>query len=154
MTGAFSYGTAIAEVDVDMETGEVEVLKVTAAHDCGMAINPVAVEGQMEGSLGFAWGQALSEGLLMDKGQVVNANFMDYKLPIALDMPEMNSMIIESSDPNGHYGAKEAAEAVHPAIISAIANAIANAVGIRPKSLPITPEKILELLENSRGNKE
>jgi 4-hydroxybenzoyl-CoA reductase subunit alpha len=151
MTGAYSYGTAIAEVDVDMETGEVGVLKVTAAHDCGRAINPVAVQGQMDGSLGFAWGQALSEGLLMDKGQVVNANFMDYKLPIALDMPEMNSMIIESNDPNGPYGAKEAAEALHPAIISAIANAIANAVGIRPKSLPITREKILELLENSKG---
>jgi 4-hydroxybenzoyl-CoA reductase alpha subunit len=153
MTGAYTYGAAIAEVEVDSETGMVKVLKVTAAHDCGAAINPTAVEGQIEGSVGFAWGQAVSEGLLMDKGQVMNANFSDYKLPVASDMPETKAIIVESKDPNGPYGAKEASEAVHPAIIAAIANAIAKATGVRPRSLPITPEKVLGLLQNSKGHK-
>ncbi|MFH1350664.1 MAG: xanthine dehydrogenase family protein molybdopterin-binding subunit [Pseudomonadota bacterium] len=148
MTGAYSYGTAIAEVEVDFTTGEVKVLKVTGAQDCGFAINPSAVEGQMEGSVGFAWGQVLTEGLMLDRGQVMNANFTDYRIPVASDMPEIESIIIESNDPTGPYGAKEASEAVHPAIVAAIANAIANAVGARPKSLPITPEKVLELLGN------
>jgi 4-hydroxybenzoyl-CoA reductase subunit alpha len=146
MTGAYTFGTAVAEVEVNPGTGEVKVLKVTAAQDCGFAINPVSVEGQIEGSAGFALGQALSESLLMDKGQIMNANFLDYGVPTPLDMPEIASILIESDDPNGPYGAKEAAEAVHPAIIVAIANAVANALGVRPKSLPITPAKVLEIL--------
>ncbi|MCJ7593920.1 MAG: molybdopterin-dependent oxidoreductase, partial [Desulfobacterales bacterium] len=150
MTGAYTFGTAVAEVEVDEETGEVRVLKITAAQDCGFAINPVSVEGQIEGSAGFALGQALLEGLSMDQGQVMNSSFADYGLPTAPDMPEIASLLIESNDPNGPYGAKEAAEAVHPAIIAAIANAVAKAVGIRPRSLPMTPEKILELMEKSK----
>jgi 4-hydroxybenzoyl-CoA reductase alpha subunit len=150
VTGAYSYGTAVAEVEVDLYTGEVKVLKVTGAHDCGFAINPLGVEGQIEGSVGFALGQSLSETLMMDNGQVMNANFIDYRIPVASDMPDIGSIIVESNDPNGPYGAKEASEAVHPAIIAAIANAIANASGVRPKALPITPEKILDLLANQR----
>ena len=154
MTGAYTFGTAVAEVEVDEETGEVRVLKITAAQDCGFAINPVSVEGQIDGSAGFALGQALLEGISMDRGQVMNSSFADYGLPTAPDMPEIASLLIESNDPNGPYGAKEAAEAVHPAIIAAIANAVAKAVGIRPRSLPMTPEKILELLAKSGANKE
>jgi 4-hydroxybenzoyl-CoA reductase subunit alpha len=153
-TGAYSYGTAVAEVEVDSNTGEVKVLTVTGAQDCGFAINPLGVEGQMEGSIGFALGQSLSETLMMDNGQVMNANFMDYRIPVASDMPDMDSIIVESNDPNGPYGAKEAAEAVHPAAIAAIANAIANAVGVRPKALPITPEKMLKLLKEKRAEKQ
>jgi 4-hydroxybenzoyl-CoA reductase alpha subunit len=153
VTGAYTYGTVIAEVEVDLVTGQVKVLKLTGAHDCGLAINPLAVEGQMEGSFGFALGQALSEKLMMDKGQVMNANFTDYRIPTASDIPDMDSIIVESNDPNGPYGAKEAAEAVHPAAIAAIANAIANAAGVRPKSLPITPEKILGLLKEKGAEK-
>lgn len=153
MTGAYSYGTAIAEVEVDPETGVVDVLKVSAAQDCGFAINPMAVEGQMEGSVGFAWGQAFSEGLLMNNGQALNPNFLEYRLPLTRSMPEISSAIVESQDPNGPYGAKEAAEAIHPAVIVAIANAISNAVGVRIKSLPITPDKVLELLERQGGAK-
>jgi len=147
VTGAYTFGTAVAEVEVDLHTGQVKVLKVTGAHDCGFAINPLAVEGQIEGSFGFALGQSLFETLMMDKGQVMNANFLDYRIPVASDIPDMDSTIIESHDPNGPYGAKEAAESVHPAAIAAIANAIANAAGVRPKALPMTPEKILNLLQ-------
>ena len=151
VTGAYTYGTAVAEVEVDLSTGEVKVLKVTTAQDCGFAINPQAVEGQIEGSVGFALGQALSETLMMDNGQVMNANFLDYRIPVASDIPDIDPIIVESNDPNGPYGAKEAAEAVHPATISAIANAIANAAGVRPKALPITPEKMLKLLKEKEA---
>ncbi len=148
VTGAYSFGAAVAEVEVDGETGVVRVLKVTAAQDCGFAINPIAVEGQIEGSILFSLGQSLSEELVMNKGQVLNASFLDYKFPVTLDMPDVSSIIIESKDPHGPYGAKEAAEALGPAIIPAIANAIANATGIRVKSLPMTPEKMMKWLED------
>ncbi|MDP2647006.1 MAG: molybdopterin-dependent oxidoreductase [Desulfobacterales bacterium] len=150
MTGAYSFGAAVAEVEVDSETGVVKVLRITTAQDCGFAINPMAVEGQMEGSVGFALGQALFETLDLRQGQVMNASFFDYKLPLSSDMPEVCSMIVESNDPNGPYGAKEAAEAVHPAALAAIVNAIANALGIRPKNIPITPEKVKKLLAASQ----
>lgn len=146
ITGAYSFGSAVAEVEVDQETGQVKVSKVTGAQDCGFAINPMAVEGQIEGSVLFSLGQSLSEELMMDEGQVLNASFLDYKFPVTLDMPDIDSIIIENKDPNGPYGAKEAAEALGPAIIPAIANAIADATGVRMKSLPITPEKMMELL--------
>ena len=148
LTGAYSFGAAVAEVEVDRETGVVRVLKVTAAQDCGFAINPIAVEGQIEGSILFSLGQSLSEELMMNKGQVLNASFLDYKFPVTMDMPDISSIIIESKDPNGPYGAKEAAEALGPAIIPAIANAIANATGIRVKSLPMTPEKMMKLFKD------
>jgi CO/xanthine dehydrogenase Mo-binding subunit len=151
VTGAYTFGAAVAEVEVEPATGQVTVLKVTGAQDCGFAINPLGVEGQIEGSFGFALGQSLSETLMMDRGQVMNANFLDYRIPVASDIPDMESIIVESNDPNGPYGAKEAAESVHPAAIAAIANAIADAAGVRPKSLPITPEKILVLLKEKRA---
>jgi 4-hydroxybenzoyl-CoA reductase subunit alpha len=147
LTGAYSFGAAVAEVEVDRETGAVRVLKITAAQDCGFAINPITVESQIEGSVLFSLGQALSEELIMNKGQVLNASFLDYKFPVTLDMPDIKSIIIESKDPHGPYGAKEAAEALGPAVIPAIANAIASATGVRVKSLPITPEKMMKLFK-------
>jgi CO/xanthine dehydrogenase Mo-binding subunit len=91
---------------------------------------------------------------MMDNGQVMNANFLDYRIPAASDIPDIDPIIVESNDPNGPYGAKEAAEAVHPATIAAIANAIANAAGVRPKALPITPEKMLNLLKEKEAREE
>lgn len=148
LTGTYSFGAAVAEVEVDGETGEVKVLRITAAQDCGFAINPTAVEGQIDGSVLFSLGQGLSEELIIDKGQVLNVNFLDYKFPVALDIPEINPIIIEAKDPKGPFGAKEAAEALGPAILAAIANAIANATGVRVKSLPITPEKMMKLFKD------
>ncbi|MBI4322158.1 MAG: molybdopterin-dependent oxidoreductase [Chloroflexi bacterium] len=146
-TGTFSYAAVVAEVEVDPRTGLVKLLRLTAAHDCGFAINPMAVEGQMEGGLGMGAGQALWEQLTWDGGQPLNASFLDYKFPIALDTPEVESIIVESMDPNGPFGAKEAAEALNVAIVPAIANAVADAIGVRIHSLPITPEKVLAALE-------
>lgn len=141
-TGAYSYGAVVAEVEVDPVSYKVKVLNVTAAHDCGYAINPKAVEGQFEGSVAFGIGQALSEELIWKDGRVINAGFLDYKLWLAGEMPPVDSIIIESKDPAGPFGAKEAGMTVSIAAVEAVVNAVHNALKVRFDSLPITPEKI------------
>ncbi|MCL5961457.1 MAG: molybdopterin-dependent oxidoreductase [Chloroflexi bacterium] len=144
-TGTWSFGAVVAEVQVDRQTGRVTLEKVTAAHDCGRAINPNAVEGQAEGSAVLGQGQVLTEELKWDGGTLLNASFLDYGIPTAVEAPEINTIIVETIDPNGPFGAKEAAEPVNVAIIPAIANAIYHATGVRFKSLPVTAEKIVDL---------
>ena len=146
-TGAYTYGAALAEVDVDRETGQVRVTSVTAAQDCGRAINPASVEGQIEGSVSFGCGQAVSERLSWNGGHGLNPNFLDYALQSALDMPAVSPLIVEPVDPHGPFGAKEAAEAVGVAVVAAIANAVYDAVGVRAGALPLTPERVLRKLE-------
>jgi len=150
VTGAYSYGAAVAEVQVDEETGQVTVARVVAAQDCGTAINPTLVEGQIEGSVGFSCGQALSESLFLDQGSTFNHGFGDYGLATALDAPAVDPVIVEPGDPHGPFGAKEAAEALGIAVIPAIANAVYCAAGVRVRTLPITPERVLEALSSSR----
>lgn len=120
---AFSFGSYIAEVEVDKETGVVEVKCITAAHDCGKAINPIRVEGQLEGAVQMGLGYALSENLVIDKGMVLNPSLLDYKFPTALDMPQIRSVIIETYDPAGPFGAKEAGEGATIPVAPAIVNA-------------------------------
>ncbi len=147
LTPAYSFGAQAAEVEVDKEIGVVKVKKISAAHDCGTALNPQAVEGQLEGGISMSFGQAFTEHFKMDKGLAVTSSFLDYKIPTAMDVPEITSMIVEAADENGPYGAKESGEGVNVPTIPAISNAIYNAVGVRIKDLPITPEKILKALE-------
>jgi len=147
----YSFGAHCALVKVDMETGEVKVEELAAAHDCGVAINPMGVEGQIEGSVSMAFGQALLENFWFDGGQMLNPTLLNYKLATALDMPKVKSIIVESDDPEGPFGAKEASEGVLIPTIPAIANAVYNAIGVRIKDLPITPEKVLRGLENKKG---
>lgn len=144
VTGTYSYGSVGVELEVNKETGRVKVLKVVAAHDCGRALNPMAVEGQIQGSVGFGLGEALAEHIDFDGGMVLNPSFMDYGMLLSSDIPEVESIIVESIDPHGPFGAKEAAETIDIAILPAIAEAIYNAVGVWVKQLPITPELILE----------
>ena len=144
VTPAFSFGAQVAEVEVDEETGLVEVKKMWTAHDCGTVINPTAVEGQLEGSIHMGLGYALSEQLLMDRGKTLNTSFLDYKIPNALDMPPGESVCIETFEPEGPYGAKEAGEGLVSPTAPAIAEAVCHASGYRCKDLPITPEKILK----------
>src|SRR3990170_2102254 len=151
LSPTFSFGAHAAEVEVDKETGMVKVHKVTAAHDCGFAINPMSVEGQIEGSVSMTFGQALFEEFKMEKGWSMNPSFLEYKLPTAADMPQVKSLIVESQDPEGPFGAKEASEGTNIPTIPAIANAIYDAIGVRIKDLPITPEKILKALEEKGG---
>ena len=146
-TGAYSYGAAVAEVEVDPVTYQVKVLKVTVAHDCGYALNPRAVEGQFEGAVAFGIGQALSEELIWKDGRVLNAGFLDYKLCLAGDMPTIESIIVESVDPQGPYGAKESGATVGIAVVEAVVNAVHNALKAKKarfSSIPLTPDKIYE----------
>lgn len=152
LSPSYSFGACVAEVKVDTETGIVKLLNVWGAHDCGKAINPLAVEGQLEGSWHMGIGQAMSEQMKYYKGLLLNNNFLDYKIPTTLDTPEIHTNIIESNDPEGPFGAKECGEgALHP-VIPAIANAIYNAVGVRITRLPINAEDVLGLLQiTNRG---
>ena len=138
------FGADFVEVEVDIETGEVSITKMVGAYDVGKAINPAHVEGQIIGGAVMGMGYALTEGLIVKDGKVLNDNFTDYRILRACDVPEMNAIIVESNEPTGAFGAKGFAEATMCGTAAAIANAIYNAVGVRIKELPITQEKILE----------
>ncbi|MCF8084062.1 MAG: xanthine dehydrogenase family protein molybdopterin-binding subunit [Deltaproteobacteria bacterium] len=147
VTPAFSFGAQVAEVDVDMETGQVTVEKMWTAHDCGTVINHMAVEGQLEGSIHMGLGYALSEQFVMEEGKTLNTTFLDYKMPNAMDMPPGASVCIETYEEEGPMGAKEAGEGLVSPTAPAIADAVFHATGYRCKDLPITPEKILNDLK-------
>lgn len=149
LSPSYSFGSVIVEVKVNPKTGFVDIMDVWGSHDCGLAINPLAVEGQLEGSWHMGLGQAISEEMRYHKGLLLNANFLDYKIPTSLDTPDIHATIIESCDPEGPFGAKECGEgALHP-IIPAVGNAIFDAIGKRITSLPITPDKVLKAISEN-----
>jgi 4-hydroxybenzoyl-CoA reductase subunit alpha len=145
-TMGFSYAAQVVEVEVDEDTGMVRVEKVWVAHDCGFAINPLAVEGQVQGSVWMGMGQALSEETRYEKGLPMHASLLEYRVPTMAESPPIEVHIVESLDPNGPFGAKEAGEGSLSGFLPAVANAIADAIGMRFDTLPITPDKILEAL--------
>ncbi|MDP2645589.1 MAG: molybdopterin-dependent oxidoreductase [Desulfobacterales bacterium] len=152
VTPAYSFGSQIAEVEVDQGTGQVRVLSFTAVHDCGTPINPLAIEGQVHGSIAGGMGQALTERLVRDRGSMLTSSFLTYSMPTSLDMPmEINSETLGEPDPAGPFGAKESGESLQCSTAPAIANAIYHAVGVRITDLPITPEKILAALEKKNA---
>ena len=132
---------------MDVETGEVRLIKMVCAFDVGRAINPAHVEGQITGAGAMGAGYALTEGLITRDGKICNSNFTDYRILRACDAPDINAIIVESNEPTGAFGAKGVGEATNVGTAAAIANAIYNAVGIRVKELPITQEKVLEGLQ-------
>ncbi|MFQ6059655.1 MAG: xanthine dehydrogenase family protein molybdopterin-binding subunit, partial [Anaerolineae bacterium] len=136
ISATYGFAAQAAEVEVDTETGEVKVLKIAAAHDVGRAINPMAVEGQIEGGVSMGLGYGLSEELVLEEGKMLNPNFADYALPTALDMPPIDPIIVETIDPEGPFGAKGMAEPANNPTAPAIANAVYDAVGVRIKDLP------------------
>jgi len=150
---AYSYSAQVAEVSVDEETGEVKVHKVWAAHDCGRALNPVSVEGQVIGSVWMGLGQAMQEEMVWKDGLLMNPGMLEYKSPSATESPEVECIIVESVDPEGPFGAKEASEGSLAATIPAIANAIYDAVGVRLREAPFTPERVLAALKAKHGEK-
>ena len=155
LSPSYSFGACVAEVKVDVETGFVKIINVWGAHDCGKALNPLAVEGQLEGSWHMGIGQAMTEQMKYYNGLLLNNNFLDYKIPTSLDTADIHTNIIESIDPEGPFGAKETGEgAIHP-VIPAIANAIYSAVGVRITKLPINAQDVLKKLKEIRqGEKE
>ncbi len=146
----YSFMTQAAEVEVDPQTGRVKLLKMAAAHDCGKMINPMLVEGQLEGSVVGGMGQALYEDVIVEKGQVMNPSFLDYGFPTAMEMPEIEAIEVETIDPLGPFGAKEAGEGTQVSPAPAIVNAIYDAIGIDFMEMPVTPEKILKALEEKK----
>jgi 4-hydroxybenzoyl-CoA reductase alpha subunit len=153
ISAAYAFAAQAAEVEVDTETGEVKVLKIAAAHDVGRALNPMAVEGQIEGGVSMGLGYGLGEELVLEKGRMLNPNFADYALPTVLDMPPIDPIIVETIDPEGPFGAKGMAEPANNPTAPAIANAVYDAVGVRIKDLPITAEKVLKALKEKKSGK-
>ncbi len=147
---AYSYSAQIAEVTVDPETGQVTVDRIIAAHDCGRAINPMTVEGQVEGSVWMGLGQAVQEEMIWENGRLMNPGLLEYRTASTLESPPIEPILVESHDPEGPYGAKEAGEGSLAATIPAVAHAVYDAVGVWIDTLPITPEKILKALEAKR----
>jgi len=146
----YTFATAAVEVEVDRDTGKPTVIKAVGVNDCGTVINPDGAEGQIDGGMVTGLGFGLFEEMLIENGQVLNPNFLEYRIPTALDMPVLSRAIVESYDENGPFGAKGVGNSPVINMAPAIANAIYGAVGVRIKELPITPEKILESLEERR----
>lgn len=149
-TAGFSYAAQVVEVGVDEDTGVVKVEKVWVAHDCGFAINPLAVEGQVQGAVWMGMGQALSEETQHHEGLPLRPNLLDYRIPTIAESPPIEVKLIESIDPLGPFGAKEASEGALHAFPPALTNAVFDAVGIRLHELPATPDRVLEALQQRR----
>jgi 4-hydroxybenzoyl-CoA reductase alpha subunit len=147
---AYSYTACVAEVEVDPETYEIKVEKLWVAHDCGRALNPTLVAGQIEGSAYMGFGEAIFEEQVFRKGLHKAPSLLEYKLPTIYDTPEIIAMHVETMDREGPYGAKEAGEGPLNPIIPAIANAVYNAIGARVESTPITPDKIARALKEQQ----
>ena len=154
---AYSYQATVAEVSVDVETGTLTVDKLTTAHDCGRALNPANVEGQVEGSAYMGYGEIAMEEQIFRGGLHKKPSLLDYKLPTSLDTPALEAIVVESVDAEGPFGAKEAGEGPLNPVIPAIANAVYDAIGVRFDETPITAEKILDALglrDNRRVTKD
>jgi len=143
---SYSFAASVAEVEVDRLTGQVKLVDTTVAHDCGVMLNPLAVEGQADGQVAMGCGQTLTEQFIMEGAKTLNPSLTDYKMPRALDMPKIRSIPVETIDPMGPFGAKEASEAIIVTTYPSIVSAIHNAVGVWIKDLPVTAEKVLKAL--------
>jgi xanthine dehydrogenase molybdenum-binding subunit len=151
MSMTYTFGTHGVRVKVDEETGKVKILKYVAAHDVGKAINPLLLEGQVYGGVMMGIGYALSEQVILEKGENMNPNFRDYKILTAKDVCPIEAPVLETYDEAGPYGAKGIGEPGCVPTAPAIANAIYDAVGVRIKDLPITPEKVLAAIREKKG---
>ncbi|MBL6932146.1 MAG: xanthine dehydrogenase family protein [Rhodospirillales bacterium] len=147
----YVYGAQAIEVAVDTDTGEVEVLKSIAAHDIGQCINKAAVEGQIEGGTQNGQGYALSEEMLYEEGKLVTPSFSEYLMPTSMDMPKVQTILLESRSGLGPFGSKGIGEPALTPVAPAIANAVANAIGVRIFELPITPERIIKALKEKQA---
>jgi len=146
---AFSFSASICEVEVNMETGKVKVLNFWDAHDCGTAINPMAVEGQVEGAVVMGMSEVLFEDEIFNKkGEMMNPDLHNYIIATSADIPVIDSTLVDSYEPNGPFGAKEVGEGATLPVLGAIANAIADAIGVRIYDLPITPRKVLDAIKS------
>lgn len=145
---AYGCSAQVAEVTVDIETGQITIDHITDAHDCGKAINTTSVEGQMQGSISMGIGETMHEEVIFnDKGEVLNSDLAEYKIVTSMDMPTVNAIVIESDEPNGPFGAKEVGEGAIMPTIPAILNAVYDAAGVRINELPLTPERVYNAIQ-------
>jgi 4-hydroxybenzoyl-CoA reductase subunit alpha len=149
-SAGFSYSAQVVEVSVDADTGEVQVERVWVAHDCGRAINPLAVEGQVQGSVWMGMGQALGEETQYHDGLPLRANLLDYRIATIVESPPIDTFIVEAPDPNGPFGAKEAGEGSLAGFLPALTNAIADAIGVRTTGLPVSADRLREAIAAKR----
>ncbi|MBI3062176.1 MAG: xanthine dehydrogenase family protein molybdopterin-binding subunit, partial [Deltaproteobacteria bacterium] len=146
------FAAEFCDVEVDPETGKVKVLRFVAAQDVGRAIHPSYVEGQMQGGAAQGIGWALNEEHIYDKaGHLENPGFLDYRVPVASDLPRIDTVLVEVPNPNHPFGAKGVGEANFVPSIAAVANAVSRAVGRRMNDLPMSPPKILRAIDVGRG---
>jgi CO/xanthine dehydrogenase Mo-binding subunit len=147
----YTYSTHMAQVAVDVETGEVEIEHYVAAFDVGKAINPRALEGQIEGGVAMGLGYALMEEVVLHEGVIQNTNLQDYLIPTTLDVPDIQPVILEMANELGPYGAKGIGEMPNIPATPAILNAIYNACGGRVRSLPADPERVVRAIREAGG---
>jgi len=149
----YSYSACVVEVSVDAETGEVRPTEIWIAHDIGRSLNPLLVEGQVEGSIYMGLGEVLMEEQVFRKGVHKAPSMLEYKSPTTLETPEIHTILVETDDPEGPFGAKEAGQGPLLPVIPAVANAVHDAIGVRIDETPITPDKVLKALELGRRGK-
>jgi 4-hydroxybenzoyl-CoA reductase subunit alpha len=147
---AYSFAAYVAQVDVDVDTGEYRVEKIWAAFDCGRALNRLAVEGQVEGSIHMGLGQVMGESMNYRGGRLFNASLLEYKIPTPEQMPQVEILLVGDDDPEGPFGAKEAGEGPLIATLPAVGNALYDAIGVRFTELPITPDRVLRGIDQRR----
>lgn len=150
VSAAYSFAAQAVEVEVDRETGAVRVVQVVAAHDSGRILNPLTARGQVEGGIVMSLGAALSEELLHEGGQLVNAGFVDYHLPRSADAPPIRVFFLGDDDPEGPYGAKGLGEIALLPTAAAVVNAVSHAIGRRVREVPLTPDRVLGALADER----
>jgi 4-hydroxybenzoyl-CoA reductase subunit alpha len=146
-TMGFCYAAQVVECSIDEVTGKVTAHKVWVAVDVGRALNPLAVEGQIQGGVWMGMGQALSEETQFDDGRMLHGNLLDYRVPTMAESPEIEVFLVESIDPNGPFGAKEASEGMLAGFMPALMDAVHEAAGIRPDAAPLTPERVVTWLD-------
>ncbi|MGH7314145.1 MAG: xanthine dehydrogenase family protein molybdopterin-binding subunit, partial [Candidatus Rokuibacteriota bacterium] len=149
----YSYSACVVELTVDEDTGEIALHDVWIAHDIGRALNPLLVEGQVEGSVYMGIGEALMEAQVFRKGLHKQPSMLEYKSPTTLETPEIHTILVDTDDPEGPFGAKEAGQGPLLPVIPAIVNAVYDAIGVRIDEIPVDPEKILKGLELKRKGK-
>ncbi len=150
LSPTYSFQAFVVELSVDLQTGKPKLHDVWAAHDCGKALNPLAVEGQIEGSIHMGLGQVLCEEFAYNKGNVLNPNFLDYRTLSPMEMPRVHPILVETCDPEGPFGAKECGEGPLLPILPAVSNALFDAIGVRFYELPITADRIWRALKRKK----
>ena len=150
MAGTYSFNTIVAEVEVDPQTGLIKILNIWSAQDCGKPINPKTIEGQIEGAVSRSGVGVLQEELKWDKGLLLNANFLDYKMPLSIQQPEVTESLITTNDPEGPFGAKEGGLTCSMNVFKAVVSAVYDAAGVWIREYPITPDKVLKALKEKK----